>query len=164
MQNQWIIDGDELVKTTLQNSTISFGSASWVDYVFTADLLVTETKSQGFGLAFRMREHELYWHGIGTSDSSICKWVNKQFSPIAGSSKREDWLVLNQWYNLSIRVEGDRITSYVNRREITSVRDASIPSGKVGIRAFGVEGRVKNIKVTNLDGQLLWEGLPELPK
>jgi serine/threonine protein kinase len=161
-KDNWKIEGNELVKTSQDDSVIILGATQWRDYDFTADVMTTSTTDQGMGLVFRANDNDHYWHAVNRGGTRTPRWLNKQATLLAAANEPADRLVLNRWYRLSVQVRGDRFTTFVDGRKVTSVQDSSIPSGRVGIRAIGAAGRIKNIKVADPQGKLLWEGLPAL--
>ncbi len=68
-----------------------------------------------------------------------------------------------RWYSFAVTASGDLITCQIDGVTMFTWRDSRIPAGNVGVRACGGGAcAFRNIRVTALDGTVLWSGLPDL--
>lgn len=163
-KDSWKIQNGILEKLNTDNSAITFGSPDWTDIVFEADVQVVATKfGEGIGLQVRTtRGASSYWAASENHRRGIYKWSDNSFTILNSASDSIRQIPLNTWETVRVRAEGDQLSASINGRVLAKVTDGELKSGFVGFRTFGVRGRMKNVRVTDLAGKTLWEGLPDL--
>ena len=68
-----------------------------------------------------------------------------------------------EWYRVKISLRGPRIRVELNDHVLFSCTDDFSQRGDVQLRFHNSDGRFKNIKVSDSNGTVLWEGPPDLP-
>ena len=70
----------------------------------------------------------------------------------------------NKWYDVRVAVRGRQCVCFLNGVEQSRNPGGSLSEGRVGLGAVkGTSVRFRDIKVTDEQGQPLWEGPPKLP-
>ncbi|MGL4422549.1 MAG: family 16 glycoside hydrolase, partial [Gemmataceae bacterium] len=82
------------------------------------------------------------------------KVFNKPFKPAVNN---------RDWHTIKVSIRGDQATIFVNGKQVAIDQGLRHPNGRLGLRSSGGFAEFRNIKVTDPAGQVLWEGLPELP-
>jgi hypothetical protein len=71
------------------------------------------------------------------------------------------------WYGVRVRVEGNHAVCFLNdggnEMQMCDFYDDRFANGCVALRVYKSAYRFRNIRVTSLDGQILWDGPPALP-
>ena len=159
----WSIENNELVQSSLgTNVRLMFGDASWTNYEFTCQAL-KNSGSEGFLIFFRADGNRYYFanfggwnntlHGIekGRDDGTWFTFINR----VSGSVNSD------QWYNIRVRCEGNRIQCWLNDTRVFNFTDAApYLSGGVGLGTWSTRSRYRNIEVKALDGTVLYSGMP----
>jgi alpha-N-arabinofuranosidase len=168
VRNSWKVDGPCVVQSSREtNVRLTFGDAAWRDYEFTLEAQKTGGE-EGFLVLFRAAgDEEFYWCNIGG-------WKNLRHGLERGR-KGERWhgvgksapgaIETGKWYAIRVRCEGPHFQVWLDGKEIIDFTDDANAhlTGKVGIGTWATQARFRNLKVTSLDGKVLFEGLPEMP-
>ncbi len=135
--NQWKIveSGDEkyLTHPGNCNTIISTGDASWTDYTYSADVVITGTLASP-GLLFRYQNDNNFYMFLYTPTEGLLrlyKRVNGTFTVLKDVSKS---LQLNKAYQFEVKVHGDEIICYVDNEMILTCTDSTFSTGKIGVR------------------------------
>jgi serine/threonine protein kinase len=162
---QWRIEGEELVQVTREPATgILFGDPEWKDYDFSVEAMRT-SGNEDISVIFRCANGlNSYWTGFGTWGNQWCEVDAAEFP----QSKRVVPAVrgsvnTNEWYTILVKVRGTHVEIYLDGKLFFAFDDNRFLNGRVGMRTFRTTVRFKNIKVTDPEGAVLWEGLPDLP-
>jgi len=164
----WRVEGGELVQEAVEPAIrLTFGDTSWSDY----ELSLEAQKlggNEGFLVLFRVKsERDYYWLNIGgwgnrstaieRSDDNRRRVVSS-FRPITVEEGR--------WYKIRVRCQGRRIQAWLDDELLFDFNDDENAhlNGKVGVGTWLTRAKFRNIKVTSLDGKVLFEGLPEIPR
>lgn len=162
---QWSTTAEELVQSDTRCTfpLILFGSQTWEDYEFSVDAMRTEGGDQ-FSLCFRgAHPNDFYWFGFS-------EWGNTltQVGSFPGDrvlSRQRLVLENDHWYTARVRVHGNQIDGSLSEgTEVLhcfTLKDNRHSAGRVGLRTCCASFRFRNIKVTSLDGQVLWSGPPD---
>ncbi len=165
-QGDWRIVGDVIENNTLnQHAMLLFGSPELADGDFTCEAL----RSEGVhGLAIVARATDLrnyYYFDIGV--------FNNKFHSIYAKEAGTNWRRVDQrpaepvptdrWVKMRLRLRGDAFEGYVDEQLVLSGRDDRRRSGHIGLRTWNEAGKFRNLKFTDPNGKVLWEGLPNLP-
>jgi len=164
----WRVEGNELVQEAIEPGVrLTFGDPNWSDY----ELSLEAQKlggNEGFLVFFRVKsERDYYWLNIGgwgNTATAVERSVENRRRVI--SSFRPIRVEQGQWYKIRVRCEGRRIQAWLNEELILDFNDDENAhlTGKVGVGTWLTRAKFRNIKVTTLDGTVLFEGLPEIPK
>ena len=164
MRGEWHIEGDELVQDGHKdNRRLNFGDPNWNDYEFTMEAMKTEGQ-EGFFVFFRVTgEKDFYIANFGRwgkqltfeRERSVDGW--QLVGPnVPGSIEP------NRWYKLRVRCEGRHFQAWLDDHPVIDFTDdeKTHMSGGVGLGNWSTNARFRNIKVTALDGRVLFQGLP----
>jgi hypothetical protein len=161
----WAIEGDEVVQNSLAtNVRLMFGDPAWTDYELTCQAL-KNSGSEGFLFFVRVSGSRFYlinfggWnntlHGVekGYDNGTWSIFVNR----VSGS------ITSDQWYDIRIRCEGQRIRAWLDSNLIFDVTDNSGSpwlEGGVGVGTWATRSRYRNIEIKSLDNTTLFSGIP----
>ena len=167
----WHVEGDQLVQTVKQpHQAILFGDVGWTDYDFTVDAMRIGP-GDSFTLFFRRPDPQV--------------WQNQYAFDVAGGGNQQTWadifdkgqvetlqhqnfrLADHHWYTARVKARGSHFECFIKdgdqERKMVDFDDDRHPNGCVGLRTWDSVYRFRNIKVTDPNGTVLWEGLPEIP-
>ncbi|MCX5683015.1 MAG: DUF1080 domain-containing protein, partial [Planctomycetota bacterium] len=161
-------DGFVELSTAAPNQRLTFGDATWKDYEYTLEACKTGG-SEGFLILFRVKnDDDYYWYNMGGlhNDTFYLERGTKAEKRRRGVGKGSPGTVEpGKWYTIRVRCEGPQITIWVDGKQTFDFKDDDKAhlAGKVGIGAWNTRAHFCNLKVTSLDGKVLFEGLPEVP-
>ena len=69
----------------------------------------------------------------------------------------------NRWYSLKVEVRGDTFRAYLDGVLQFEQTDARFTHGRICLFTDNAAARFRRIKVSDPQGKVLFEGLPELP-
>lgn len=127
------------------------GGLNWIDYVFEADVQVTDSsdKERDSGILFRGDSElkNVYAFRFNRNDKiELCKWTDGSFSSI----KMWDYETIpGEFYKMKVSADGDELSLYINGELIEKVTDASFPRGTVGLYAYYAQIGIDNVLVTS---------------
>jgi serine/threonine protein kinase/formylglycine-generating enzyme required for sulfatase activity len=164
ISGQWRNEGEELVQTDSARSfsELLFGDSEWTDYVFTVDVMRVG-HGNSFSLLFRCTELEDHFE---YAFSDACNMRSHEFGQASFLKRYEFSLRNGAWYTARIHIRDNHLICSIydannaTETKVFDILDGRHPRGRVGLQTFGAAFRFKNIKVTTLDGKVLWEGLP----
>ncbi|MGQ9563036.1 MAG: family 16 glycoside hydrolase [Thermogutta sp.] len=164
---RWQVTDEMVVQKGLAtNQRLVFGDPQWEDYEFTLEAEKTGGE-EGFLVLFRVRDEvNFYWCNLGG-------WGNQWHQLERGRSGETRWhpigprvagkIETNRWYRIRVRCEGDRIQVWLDDQQVIDFRDPEgHRKGAVGIGTWATQARFRNIRVTDLQGNALFAGLPEV--
>lgn len=164
---QWAIQDGQIVQEGMgTNVRLTFGDEGWRDYEYTLEAKKTGGQ-EGFLILFRVKnDKEFYWCNLGG-------WNNERHAIERGLADGNRWGIVgpqsrgrietDKWYRIKVRCEGARFQIWLDEDRIIDFTDDQRAhlSGKVGIGTWATQAVFRNLKVTSLDGKLLYEGLPQ---
>jgi serine/threonine protein kinase len=177
---RWKIEGDDLVQQdSIQGgSVILFGDSDWTDFAFSAEaksvggsscqlvyraasltrltsvFLRPQLSNDGKGLLEVESLDPNDGHGLkGDPGGFKYEIYNKPTTPVD----------IRDWHTIKVIVSGERCSITVNGGGQQQYDQLRHPAGMIGFRTYGGSSRFRNIKVSDLRGKILWDGLPELP-
>lgn len=164
----WRIENDTIVQRSLNtNQRWVFGDPRWKDYEFSLEAQKIDGE-EGFLILFRVRDDvNFYWCNLGG-------WGNRWHQLERGRSGEQRWypvgprvegsIAAGRWYKIRVRCEGPRIQVWLDDQKIIEFEDpAGHLQGAVGVGTWATRARFRNLRVTDLSGQVLFSGLPEKP-
>lgn len=165
---RWRVEGNELVQESIEPGVrVTFGDTNWSDYEISLEAQKIGG-NEGFLVLFRVKsERDYYWLNIGgwgNTATAVERSIANRRRTI--SSFRPIRVEQGRWYKIRIRCEGRRIQAWLDDELILDFNDDENAhlNGKVGVGTWMTKARFRNIKVTALDGKVLFEGLPEVPR
>jgi alpha-N-arabinofuranosidase len=162
---RWSIENDQVIQAGMgTDQRLMFGDPSWTDYEFTLEAQKTGG-SEGFLILFREtnpRAH--YWYnlgGWGNVRHQLEKARPNRGRGGVGPSVRGR-IETGKWYNIRVRCAGNHIQIWLDDDQVLDYTDTRSPNleGRVGLGTWATTARFRNLKVTTLDGKVLFEGLP----
>ncbi|HET6326454.1 MAG TPA: protein kinase, partial [Planctomycetaceae bacterium] len=168
VRGEWRIENDELVQPTLAVGDDScpllvFGEPTLSNY----DLALESKKTGG---AFALGIH-FQWQGPGHHrEFRLAANGNIDFSFVyngkwgleEGNSKGLSFSS-NRWYSLKVEVRGDTFRAYLDGVLQFEQTDPRFTHGRICLFTWNAAARFRRIKVSDPQGNVLFEGLPELP-
>jgi hypothetical protein len=166
---KWTVDGSELVQSDLTkwNCALMFGDEGWTDYDFTVDALRTGGRS-AFSLYFRSAGRgDGFEYVVAGEGNKICHADVYEHGRARSLGKRFDFaLEDHKWYTAHVHVRGNRFFCSLYDQESGTdvgrfdVEDDHHTKGRIGLGTWLSTYRFKNIRVTDPNGKVLWEGPP----
>jgi alpha-N-arabinofuranosidase len=168
-RGKWTIKDDCLVQSKIaDNVKLVFGDNQWSDYEFSLEAQKTDG-AEAFLILFRvLNDEKFYWYNIGgwgNVQSALEKAVMGRGWGIVGPIVRNN-IETGKWYKIVVRCEGAHLQVKLDDKTMLDFTDQTNPhlKGCVGLGTWNTKAKYRNIKVTSLDGKILFEGLPELKK
>jgi len=166
-KGRWAIKDDCLVQSKIaDNVRLVIGDNQWGDYEFSVEAQKTDG-AEGFLILFRvLNEEEFYWYNIGgwgNTQSALEKGVKGRGWGIVGPIVRNN-IEAGKWYQIKVRCEGAHLQVSLDGKTMLDFTDQNNPhlKGCVGLGTWNTKAKYRNIKVKSLDGQTLFEALPDL--
>ncbi|HEV3298087.1 MAG TPA: SUMF1/EgtB/PvdO family nonheme iron enzyme [Planctomycetaceae bacterium] len=167
VRGEWKIENDELLQPTLAMQEefcpmLIFGDSSLSNY----DLSVEVNRTGGNeAIGFRFHwlapgDYRNFNIADGGADFSYVhdnKWGRE---PGNWKSIRH---VSNQWYTLKIEARGSTFRAFEDGSLLFQQTDPRATHGRIFLYTWAAAARFRQIKVTDPEGKVLFEGLPELP-
>jgi alpha-N-arabinofuranosidase len=164
---QWTIEDDSLVQSKMvDNVRLVFGDEDWGDYEFTLEAQKT-AGAEGFLILFRVsNDEEFYWYNIGgwgNVQSALEKGVKGRGWGIVGPIV-QNRIETGKWYQIKVRCEGAHFKVSLDGETLLDYTDNNNPhlKGSVGVGTWNTKAKYRNIQVKSLDGETLFEGLPDV--
>ncbi len=164
---KWTIMDDVLTQSNLNTDIkLFFGDKGWTDYEFSLEAKRTGGYEAFLILVRATSEENFYWYNIGgwgNSQHALEKETND--NRVVLSDFKKGKVDDDKWYKIKIRCDGNNIKAWINENLVLDFKDETNPhlSGMVGLGSWSTEVNFRNILVKSHDGDILFEGLPELP-
>jgi formylglycine-generating enzyme required for sulfatase activity/serine/threonine protein kinase len=166
VRGEWKIENDELVQPTLAKGgdffpLLVFGEETLSNYDLTVDM-----KKTGGGFAM-----EISFHWLGPGHGRGLRFVrNEKIDYVysySGKFGADDRKMLkyssNRWYTVKIEARGETFRAYVDGELQFEKTDPRFTHGRICVTTWNAAARFRRFKVSDLQGNVLFEGLPELP-
>ncbi len=164
---QWTVTGDNIAQEgTGTNIRLTFGDPKWQNYEYTLEAKKTGGQ-EGFLILFRVKsEQDFYWCNLGG-------WNNTRHAIERGNKGRGRWGMVgpvvdgkidrDKWFRIKIRCKGPKFKVWLDDEEVIDFTDGANAhlTGCVGIGTWATQAVFRNLKVKSLNGELLYEGIPE---
>ena len=169
-RGRWAVQNGELVqKSPGTDIRCVFGDRDWTDYEFSLEAKKTGG-AEGFLILFRVESDEqFYWLNLGG-------WGNQRHQLERGRKGEGRWhavgpavegsIATGKWYDIRVRVDGKRIQAWLDGQKLIEWTDGdkAVLKGRVGVGTWSTQARFRNLKVTTLDGDVVYEGVPDMAK
>lgn len=160
----WKIEGNEIVQTThMAACALVFGDFSWTDYDFSC-----EAKQISGGVDVGL----LYRVTGSVRGIFICgARGNKVHSVSSGNAHGPElfykscpgMMEKDRWYKLKVQLRGTSCRCFIDDKLVLEYKETNATHGAVGMRTWHTSARFRNIRVTDPNGKILFEGVPESP-
>lgn len=163
--NWFVADGAVVQESLADNVRLVFGDPDWTDYEYTVEARKTGG-NEGFLILFRVEsDDDFYWYNLGG-------WGNTRHALERGVSGEGRWhtvepgregnIETDRWYRVRVRCEGPHLQVWLDNQKLLDFRDTTHPHlrGRVGVGTWVTSAQYRNLRVTTLTGDTLWEGLP----
>jgi hypothetical protein len=163
-RGKWqIVDGCLEQVSPTESVWMAFGDKSWTDYDFDVELLRLRGDCW---LIFRSNPDEKYGGVFGVSASDNRIQTIEAWGPGAPwkvYGQKQGAIPAQKWITARVRVRGGTVRCFLDGRlQLEWKSGVRHASGLVGLRTWGGVYRFRNIKVTDPDGKVLLQGLPDV--
>ncbi len=161
IDGDWKVEGNELLQLSSaprRPSLIVFGDPLWSNYTLRCQVQFADGDGdvKFFFHYAHFRKSRNFNFGNG---SRLKSNHNKNWS----GPERPDRFEPNRWYNVRIEVRSADCKCFVDERLLFEKRDDDFLSGRIGLGSRRTSARFRDIFVTDMQGKILWQGLPGLP-
>ena len=167
---EWSIDGDELVQSSLAGREggapyLVFGDASLSHYDLTLEAMRTGG-TEAFFIQFHRQD------GRNKCLFSLGRYRNKghdleRFIDGRNTREKDDYawgsIDVGRWYLIKVEVRGPTYRCYLDGKLLFETTDTRLDHGRIGLACFDSQARYRKIRVQDVAGTTLFEGLPRLP-
>jgi formylglycine-generating enzyme required for sulfatase activity/serine/threonine protein kinase/FKBP-type peptidyl-prolyl cis-trans isomerase len=168
VRGEWRIENDELVQPTLVAGddfcpVLIFGEETLSNYNLTLEAKQTGGVGQ-LGVTFHILGpgHYRAFYLVWNREIGFSYHYNGIRGQEAGNQKGLNYSS-NRWYSLKIETRGDTFRAYLDDVLQLEQTDARFTHGRICLYTSGAAARFRRIKVSDPQGKVLFEGLPELP-
>lgn len=148
---------------------LTFGSPQWTDYEFAVEARKTGG-DEGFLILLRaLNKQEFYWAnlgGWGNAGHALERGIKGGGRWGAVTPRVDGQIETDRWYRIRARCEGPRIRLWLDDELVVDYTDdgKGPRRGRAGVGTWATQAQFRNFKVTSLDGNTLYDGLPPLPE
>jgi formylglycine-generating enzyme required for sulfatase activity/serine/threonine protein kinase len=174
VRGEWRIENDELVQPTLAAGDeffpiLAFGEPTLSNYDLTLEAKKTGGQ-EALGILFHWLGpgHHRYFC-LGGNRAGGNRGIDFGFH-YDGKWGREDgywkWMnyASNRWYSLKVEVRGDAFRAYLDGElQYEPPTDGRFTQGRICLYTDDTAARFRHIKITDPQGNVLFDGLPDLP-
>ncbi len=166
VRGEWRIEHDEIVQPTLaagdERPLLAFGEETLSNYDLTLEAKKTGGRDQ-MGVYFHWLGpgHYRYFDLSGNTSTSFDYEYNGKWGS-DGNRKKLPY-ASNRWYSLKVEARGDTFRGYLDGDLLFEQTDARFTHGRICLYTWNAAARFRRIKISDPQGKLLFEGLPELP-
>jgi alpha-N-arabinofuranosidase len=165
----WKIDGDCAVQEGMAADVrLTFGDAKWKDYEFTLEARKAGG-GEGFLILLRVLDKkQFYWANLGgwqNAGHALERGIKGEDRWRSVSKRHDGQIEENRWYRIRARCEGPHIQVWLDDAQVIDYTDdgKGPAHGRPGIGTWATQAQFRKLKVTDLAGHVLFEGLPNVP-
>jgi len=162
---QWQVDDGVVTQAGMgTDQRLMFGDVAWTDYELTLEAQKTGG-SEGFLILFRETGPQShYWYnlgGWGNARHQLEKASAGNARGAVGPATR-DKIETGHWYKIRLRCEGNHIQIWLDDTPVLDYVDARSANltGRVGVGTWATTAQFRRMKVTALDGSVLYQDTP----
>ncbi len=167
VRGEWTIENDELVQPTLASGDefhplLAFGEETLSNYDLTLDAKKTGGRDQ-LGVYFQWLGPGHYREFClkGNREMEFDYRYNGKWDREDGNSKGLNYSS-NRWYSLKVEARGDTFRVYLDGVLQFEQTDPRFTHGRICLYTWNAAARFRRVKVSDPQGTVLFEGLPEL--
>jgi serine/threonine protein kinase len=164
-RGKWrIADGCLEQTTRSEHVYIRFGDPNWSDYDFSLEFLRVEGDCWMLFLFDLEKIKQGCFFGLSAFNNSahdVVGWAPSG-KPWRTFAKKQGSVPSGTWLRARVIVRGGHAQCFLNGQKVLECQIDTHSTGGVGLRTWGGRYRFRNIKVTDSQGKVLLEGLPEL--
>ncbi|MCF7973604.1 MAG: DUF1080 domain-containing protein [Phycisphaerae bacterium] len=162
---RWQVDEGEVTQAGMgTDQRFMLGDPTWTDYEIELEAQKTGG-SEGFLILFRETSPQVhYWYNLGG-------WGNTRHQlekAGPGQSRRTvgpavtDQIKTGHWYKIRVRCQGNHVQIWLDGQQVLDYVDSRSANltGRVGVGTWATTARFRHMKVTALDGTVLFQGTP----
>jgi formylglycine-generating enzyme required for sulfatase activity len=168
VRGEWTIENDELVQPTLAagdelHPLLAFGEETLSNYDLSLEAKKTGGRDQ-LGVYFHWLGpgHYRYFDLTGNRGMNFNYAYSGKWGHDAGNSKGLSY-ASNRWYSLKVEARGDTFRAYLDGVLQFEQTDARFTHGRICLYTWNAAARFRRVKVSDPQGTVLFDGLPELP-
>ncbi|HET6324029.1 MAG TPA: SUMF1/EgtB/PvdO family nonheme iron enzyme [Planctomycetaceae bacterium] len=168
VRGEWTVENDELVQASLAMGEEScpllvFGEPTLSNYDLTLEAKKTGGRDQ-LGIYFHWLGfgHYRRFNLDGNGGIDFSYFYNGKWGREDGNWKGLSFSS-NRWYSLKFETRGDTFRAYVDGALQFEQTDARFAHGRICLYTWNAAARFRRIKISDPQGKVLFEGLPELP-
>ncbi len=164
---EWKIQGDELISTGARGTArLIFGDPTWseYDFSFAAKQLGGKFGFQSFLGVVDAQNRRMFEVGAFSNVKHLVvqiendKWSRRTLSEQPGT------ISFQEFHTVRIEVRRDRRTYFLDGKQWLNERAENPQPGRLGFgTARDTSVCFRDIRVTSLDGNILWQGSPRVP-
>ena len=160
----WKVEGDELAQDALRGEArLVFGDFTWKDYDFSCEAKKIGTVGD-FGLLYHFSSSGFGQYTLGSNKNQRIYSYYSSHNRIWNEKHLESGVDTDRWLKLRVRLRGAHCEFYLDDKLLFDCDEPRSTQGAVGLMTSGLSPtRFRNIRVTDPDGKVLFEGWPELP-
>ena len=159
----WHTRGNYLLQKKKGNfDRISFGSEEWKNYevelearnITGNECIVVSVRNSG------NQFYDINLFGYGQTRYLLEKNTGGRYN--AFLVEKDGKADKKQWNRIKIRCENEKISAWLNGQLVFTHADTAAPilKGKIGLNTYGTQCEVRNIRVKDLKGKILFKGVP----
>ena len=138
------------------------GRSDWTDYDLELEAQRVEG-SEGFEVGFRMQDRENYlvanFGGWTNTHHGVEVWTEGSLKVLA-SPLGPGAIETGRWYRVRVQARGDHFKVLLDDHVVLNFTEPGYPCGAVGLGSWDTVSRFRNLKVTDPERKVLFEGLP----
>jgi len=167
LRGEWTVENDEIVQPTLatgdERPLVVFGEETLSNYDLSLEAKKTGGSGQ-LGVLFHWLGPGYYraFYLVGNREIGFSYHYNGIRGQETGNQKGLSYSS-NRWYSLKIEARGDTFRAYLDGVLQFEQTDARFAHGRICLYTANAAARFRRIKVSDPQGKVLFEGLPELP-
>jgi serine/threonine protein kinase len=164
VSGEWSIEGDVLLQSSKATpALLIFGDAAWSDGDFTCEVWHTKEDVSPTLLVRAIDEKQHVYSEFGGYKNTLSDLQSVRPGGWQRLGLKRYTMPVEQWVPVKVELRGKSIRLFADGKEILKGEDETRLSGAIGLRTWGGPAKYRNLRFTDPAGNVLWEGLPELP-
>lgn len=156
-KSSWFIEDGILTQFEDDNTlrVLLMGDSTWSNYAVNLKTKIPNSRASS-GVVFRSTDEGFYLFTIsrGNGTANLLYHSNKPFGWFSISENVFDFELKDNWYNLSVIVNGNNINCFIDTNCVLSARSSITSTGNVGVYSFKAKCQFDSLTVTKLPENL----------